>query len=95
MARPTQMDESRAKIGIEMDHPKARLIELLTEAKVAKLDERAMAGEEAGKVLKKGIKRSTKELKKSVKDADRKLTLGGAGNRRAATPLIIRSLIKG
>jgi hypothetical protein len=40
MARLTRMEKFQAKIGIEMDHLKARLIELRAKAKEAKLDAR-------------------------------------------------------
>jgi gas vesicle protein len=40
MARLTKIEKFQAKIGIEMDHIKARLIELRAKAKEVKLDAR-------------------------------------------------------
>jgi hypothetical protein len=86
MARLTRMEKFQAKVGIEMDHLKARLIELRAKAKEAKLDAREEfdkgldALEKAQGELKikldewaKAGKEAGKDLKKGIKRSTKEL----------------------
>jgi hypothetical protein len=86
MARLTRMEKFQAKVGIEMDHLKARLIELRAKAKEAKLDARTefdkglYALEKAQNELKAKLdewaragRESGKDLQKGIKRSTKEL----------------------